>query len=127
MNRRFSLDRALSFLLLIPSALFLFPILIVLINSFKGQFYIADAPFTLPNAQTFAGFTNYISGMQKTGFLQAFGWSLLITVGSVWVIVLFTSMTAWYIVRLKSAWSTLLYNLFVTSMVVPFQMVMFSS
>jgi len=95
-------------------------------NSFKGQFYIADAPFTLPNSQTFAGFTNYVTGLQKTGFLQAFGWSLLITIGSVGVIVLFTSMTAWYIVRLKSVWSTLLYYLFVASMVVPFQMVMFT-
>jgi len=126
LKRRFSLDCALGFLLLIPSALFIFPILIVLMNSFKGQFYIADAPFTLPNSQTFAGFTNYVTGLQKTGFLQAFGWSLLITIGSVGVIVLFTSMTAWYIVRLKSVWSTLLYYLFVASMVVPFQMVMFT-
>ena len=59
---------------------FLAPIIIVLYNSFKGKFYISDDPFALPNAETFSGIENYISGIEKTGFPAAFGWSLLITV-----------------------------------------------
>ncbi len=106
--------------------LFLSPIFIVLMNSFKGQFYIADAPFTFPDAKTFVGIKNYITGIAKIGFFEAFGYSLFITVGSVVVITLFTSMTAWYITRVKTKVSSILYYLFVFSMIVPFQMVMFT-
>ena len=74
----------------------------------------------------FAGLENYTEGIRKTGFFAAFGWSAFITVGSVLVIVLFTSMTAWYITRVKTRLSNTLYYLFVFSMVVPFQMVMFT-
>ena len=74
----------------------------------------------------FAGLENYTEGIRKTGFFAAFGWSAFITVGSVLVIVLFTSMTAWYITRVKTRLSNTLYYLFVFSMVVPFQMVMFA-
>lgn len=115
-----------SFLLTVLAFVFMLPIVIVVINSFKGQFYIAEAPFSLPNAGTFAGITNYISGIEKTGFFSAFFYSLFITVASVGVIVLFTSMTAWYLVRAKGWFSSLLYYLFVFSMIVPFQMVMFT-
>ena len=99
---------------------------IVLYNSFKGKFYISDDPFALPNAETFSGIENYISGIEKTGFPAAFGWSLFITVFSVIAIVLFTSMTAWYIVRVKNGFTKALYYIFVFSMIVPFQMVMFT-
>ena len=126
MKQVFRTDRILCILLAVLAVLFLLPILIVLMNSFKGQFYIADAPFALPNTVTFAGFDNYVSGIAKTGFPKAFGWSLFITVGSVAVLVICTSMTAWYIIRCKSVWTTVLYYLFVASMVVPFQMVMFT-
>jgi raffinose/stachyose/melibiose transport system permease protein len=95
-------------------------------NSFKGRFYISDEPFALPNAETFVGFDNYVSGVSKTGFIQAFGYSLFITVFSVLVIVIFTSMTAWCITRVKSKFSTAFYYLLVFSMIVPFQMVMFT-
>ena len=61
---------ATAFLLIILSLLFIAPVIIVLINSFKGQFYIADAPFTLPNALTFSGAENYINGIEKTVFFQ---------------------------------------------------------
>jgi len=108
------------------AALSLAPIFIVLMNSFKGRFFISDTPFALPNSQTFAEITNYISGIEKTGFIQAFGYSLFITVFSVGVIVLFTSMTAWCITRVKSTISSLLFYLLVFSMIVPFQMVMFT-
>ena len=74
----------------------------------------------------FAGLENYTEGIRKTGFFAAFGWSAFITVGSVLVIVLFTSKTAWYITRVKTRLSNTLYYLFVFSMVVPFQMVMFT-
>lgn len=112
--------------LLILSVLFLAPILVVLMNSFKGRFFISDTPFALPDADTFVGFKNYTSGIAKTGFIQAFGYSLFITVFSVLAIVLFTSMTAWCITRVKSKLSTIIYYLLVASMIVPFQMVMFT-
>lgn len=119
--------KTLLYLLLIGIGLaFLAPIIIVLYNSFKGKFYISDDPFALPNAETFSGIENYISGIEKTGFPAAFGWSLFITVFSVIAIVLFTSMTAWYIVRIKNGFTKALYYIFVFSMIVPFQMVMFT-
>lgn len=106
--------------------LFLLPIGIVLMNSFKGQFYIADAPFALPNANTFVGLQNYGNGIAKIDFWRAFGYSLFITVASVMLIVIGTSMTAWYLVRNRSRFSSFLYYSFVFSMIVPFQMVMFT-
>ena len=112
--------------LVILAVLFMAPIFIVFMNSFKGRFFISDAPFALPNAQTFVGLKNYTSGLEKTGFVQAFGYSLFITVFSVGTIVLFTSMTAWCITRVKSKLSTFLYYLLIFSMIVPFQMVMFT-
>lgn len=119
--------KTLLYLLLIGIGLAFFaPIIIVLYNSFKGKFYISDDPFALPNAGTFSGIENYISGIEKTGFPAAFGWSLFITVFSVIAIVLFTSMTAWYIVRVKNGFTKALYYIFVFSMIVPFQMVMFT-
>ena len=119
--------RVLLYIFLITtSAAFLAPIIIVLYNSFKGKFFISDDPFALPNAETFSGIENYIGGIEKTGFLAAFGWSLFITVFSVAAIVLFTSMTAWYIVRVKNKFTKALYYIFVFSMIVPFQMVMFT-
>jgi raffinose/stachyose/melibiose transport system permease protein len=95
-------------------------------NSFKGRFFISDAPFALPDAQTFIGLKNYFNGVEKVGFIKAFGYSLFITVCSVGVIILFTSMTAWCITRVKSKLSTILYYLLIFSMIVPFQMVMFT-
>ncbi len=113
-------------LLLVLSVIFTAPILIVLINSFKQRFSIATEPFILPNAETFTGLLNYSTGLTTTGFLQAFWWSLFITVLSVAAIVIFTSMTAWYIVRVKTLFTTAFYYALVFSMIVPFQMVMFT-
>lgn len=126
MKRRKLTDKLIFITLLILSIAFLAPILIVFMNSLKGKFFISDTPFLLPNSKNYVGFTNYINGLTKTGFVQAFGWSLFITVSSVLVIVLFTSMTAWYITRVKSKLTKTLYYLFVFSMIVPFQMVMFT-
>ncbi len=108
------------------SIAFLAPIFIVLMNSFKGKLYISDAPFQLPTSETFVGLANYIEGIVKIGFFQAFGWSLFITVASVAAIVFFTSMTAWWITRVKNKFTTFIYFLFAFSMIVPFQMVMFT-
>lgn len=113
-------------ILLALAILFIFPVFIVLINSFKLKFSIADTPFVFPNANTFTGFENYITGIENTGFPSAFGWSLFITVFSVAAIVFFTSMTAWYIVRVKTVFTISLYYALVFSMIVPFQMVMFT-
>lgn len=113
-------------LLLILAVLFIAPILIVLMNSFKGQFYISGEPFRFPTKETFVGFLNYRSGIDKIDFFSAFGYSLFITVASVAVIILFTSMASWYIVRRKSLFTKLFYLTLVFSMIVPFQMVMFT-
>ena len=127
MKAQKNLQDNLTFIFLfILAALILAPMLIVLMNSFKGRFFIADTPFALPNSQTFIGMKNYFSGLAKTGFIQAFWYSLFITVFSVTTIVFFTSMTAWCITRVKSKVSSFLYYLLVFSMIVPFQMVMFT-
>ena len=116
----------LTIIFSVLSILFLAPILIVFMNSFKGRLFISQTPFALPTAETFSGLTNYVEGIAKTGFVSAFFQSLTITVCSVAVIILFTSMTAWYIIRVKSTFTNALYYLFVFAMIVPFQMVMFT-
>ena len=111
---------SLFLILFILSVAFILPVIIVLINSFKGQFFIADAPFSLPDSNTFAGFTNYLKGIEKTNFFTAFFYSVFVTVGSVLVLTVGASMTSWYLVRAKNKVSAFLYYLFV------FQMVMFT-
>lgn len=102
------------------------PVFIVLYNSFKKKSYINLEPFTLPNESTLAGTQNYANAINQYGFLKAVGWTLFITVGSVLVILLCTSMCAWYITRVKNRFTNSVYLLCVFSMVVPFQMVMFT-
>ena len=126
MKREKAFDSIAFILLLLASVVFLAPIFIVLQNSFKYKFSISQTPFLPPNGDTFSGIQNYITGIRDTGFFSAFLWSVFVTVGSVAVIVLFTSMTAWYITRVKSRFNSTLYYLFVFSMIVPFQMVMFT-
>lgn len=123
-NRSFNTITSIVFGIL--AVLFLAPVFIVLSNSFKGRFFISSAPFALPSADTFVGLENYINGFTISDFDSAFFRSLFITIGSVAAIVLFTSMAAWYIIRSKNFISKLLYYLFVFSMIVPFQMVMFT-
>ena len=90
-------NMALSVVFSIISILWLFPIALVVINSFKKKAYISRKPFAIPTDKMFVGLDNYINGIKKTGFVEAFGWTLLITVGSVAAIILCTSMCAWYI------------------------------
>jgi raffinose/stachyose/melibiose transport system permease protein len=112
----------LSFL----TILFISPILIVLMNSFKSKLFISNEPFSFPNPETYAGGENYITGAAKIEFFDAFGYSLFITVFSVISISLVTSMLAWYITRVKTKFTNFVYYLLVFSMIVPFQMVMFT-
>lgn len=126
-KRKSSASHTIVYIVLILiSVIFLAPIFIVFYNSFKSKLYITSEPFALPNSETFAGLENYTGGLEKTSFLSAFGRSVFITVISVAAIVLFTSMTAWYITRVKNRFTKFLYFAFVFSMIVPFQMVMFT-
>lgn len=102
------------------------PILIVLMNSFKKKVYINKEPFTLPTEKTWNSIENYLTAIDKYELLSAVGWTVFITVASVLVILICTSMCAWYITRVKSGFTKVLYLLCVFSMVVPFQMVMFT-
>lgn len=113
-------------LLILLAALFLLPIGLVLLNSFKSRLYISAAPFALPDSTTFVGWENYRTGLQSAGFAAAFGRSVFITVGSVALLVVGCSMTAWYLARAKGILPKVLYLLFVFSMIVPFQMVMYT-
>mgnify|MGYP003518176652 CR=1 FL=1 len=119
-------NNAIFFLLLVLSVLFLVPIIIVFINSFKSRIYISNEPLKLPTAETFVGLENYINGVTSSDFFSAFLRSLFITVVSVILIVLFASMAAWYIVRSNSKITKGIYYMLVFSMIVPFQMVMYT-
>ena len=99
-------------ILTVISVLFIAPIVIVFMNSFKSKLFINSTPFAFPNADSFVGLANYGEGMIKTGFLQAFFITLFITVASVFLIVMLTSMTAWYLVRVKSRFTKVMYYLF---------------
>lgn len=119
-------NNVIFFVLLALSVLFLVPIIIVIINSFKSQIYISSQPLKLPNAETFVALENYINGVTSSDFFSAFLRSLFITVVSVILIVLFASMAAWYIVRSNSKITKGIYYMLVFSMIVPFQMVMYT-
>lgn len=112
-------------ILMIISIVFIAPILLVLMNSFKGKLFVSNEPFTFPNAESFVGLKNYTNGIEKIDFFSAFFVSLFITVCSVIIIVLATAMCAWFITRVKTWYTKLLYVLFAFSMIVPFQMVMY--
>ena len=104
------------------------PVIEVLINSFKSNNFVNLEPFALPNSESFVGFANYIKGVTfgNYPFVKALGYSLFVTVASVFLILLFCSMSAWYIARVKSGVANLFYYLCLFSMIVPFQMVMFT-
>lgn len=113
-------------ILTLLSVVFLVPIVLVIMNSFKNKLFINTTPFQLPNAESFVGFRNYVDGLTKIKFWDSIGYSLFITVFSVAVIVVCCSMAAWYIVRVKNKITSTVYYLFIASMVVPFQMVMYT-
>lgn len=116
---------AFAFLCLL-SAIFLVPILLVLLNSFKSRFYISSSPFAMPNSETFVGFENYLNGLSSSGFFISFIRSVWLSIASVLVIIVCTSMASWFIVRVKNKFTKAIYFLFAFSMIVPFQMVMYT-
>lgn len=118
--------KALALLFSVFSIIYVAPIAIIIINSLKKKAYITSTPFALPTQKSFVELQNYVEGITKTKFWNAFGTSLFVTITSVAVILLCTSMAAWYISRTKSKVSKIFYYLCVFSMVVPFQMVMFT-
>mgnify|MGYP003070243772 FL=1 len=117
----------LTVLLAALCVVWLYPVLLILINSLKDELAISTATvFELPTQATFAGLHNYAYGITQLNFLQSFGYSATITITSVVLILLCCSMCGWYITRVSSAISKAMYLLCVFSMVVPFQMVMFT-
>ena len=110
----------------IIGVVYIMPILIVLINSFKNKVFINKEPFKLPTKQTWVGIDNFLSAIDKYELLSAVGWTVFITVGSVLVILVCTSMCAWYITRVHNKVNATIYMLCLFSMIVPFQMVMFT-
>ncbi len=126
MTRKKIVNAVIFVFLCILAVVFLYPLFFILNNSFKGRFFISSNPFELPTAETFVGVSNYVNGLLKTGLISAIGYSFFITIVSVLMIILFTSMTAYYISRVKSRFTSALYYMFTFSMIVPFQMVMFT-
>lgn len=118
----------LTVLFAVIAILYVMPIVIVLINSFKGNSGINTQTFALPNAETFMGFDNYVKGVTfgNYNFWKCVEYSFTITILSTALIILCTSMAAWYISRVNSRFCKLVYYVCVFSMVVPFQMVMFT-
>ena len=116
----------LTLILAAVSVAYIYPLIIVAVNSFKKKAFISKYPFTLPDVKSFANWDNYTSGLQKINFFDSLLNSVIITVLSVVLILLCTSMCAWFISRVKSKFSKVVYYLCVFSMIVPFQMVMFT-
>ena len=121
-------SKILSLCFAVLSVFWLIPVFLTLVNSFKSNNFVNLDAFALPNSESFVGLANYIKGMTfgDYPFVKAAGFSFLITIASVLLILLFCSMTAWYIVRVKSKAANLFYYLCLFSMIVPFQMVMFT-
>ena len=119
MNKKVKHGTLLTVIFTVLSLLYLYPIVLVFINSFKKKAYISKAPFEIPTGKMYVGLENYIRGIKQTGLIQAFGWSLFITILS-------CSMCAWYICRVKTKFTKVLYMLCLFAMIVPFQMEMFT-
>ena len=118
----------LTVLFIVICVIYLMPVFTVLMNSFKTNASINTNTFAFPNAETFTGTSNYVNGINvgEYPFLKSAGYSLLITITSSALILVCTSMAAWYISRVNSIFARIVYYLCVFSMVVPFQMVMFT-
>jgi raffinose/stachyose/melibiose transport system permease protein len=120
-------DIIVTLVMTVMALTFVYPIFMVLINSFKDNTAIStDSVFQLPDEASFVGLKNYIYALEAKGFFESFIYSLFITISSVLAICICCSMCAWFITRVKGVLSSALYYLFVFSMVVPFQMVMFT-
>ena len=120
-------DNILTVIMSVLCLLWIYPIVLILLNSLKKEgTFTTSTVFQLPTKETFAGIGNYVYGVTKMGFLSSLGYSLLITITSVFLILLCCSMTGWYLTRVNNKLSKFMNLLIVFSMVVPFQMVMFT-
>ena len=126
MNKTKVANSIIFVILTILAMVFLYPLVFILNNSFKGKFFISADPFGFPTEETFVGITNYVNGLEKTGLINAIGYSFFITIVSILMLILFCSMTAYYITRVKNVATSVMYYMFTFSMIVPFQMVMFT-
>ena len=127
MKRDKIINKILAVFFTVLSLAWIYPMVMILMNSFKEETTITTSTaFDFVTSENSAGFANYIAALEKQGFLAAFGYSLVITITSVALILVCCSMCAWFIVRVKNRISNILYYLFVFSMVVPFQMLMFT-
>lgn len=116
-----------TIILTIISIIWIYPIVMILFNSLKVESAITTSGvFQLPTSETWNGIQNFVASVTQMDFLKSFWYSLVISVMSVVLILLCCSMCAWYIVRVNGTLSKVLYYLCVFSMVVPFQMVMFT-
>ncbi|MBQ5657807.1 MAG: carbohydrate ABC transporter permease [Bacteroidaceae bacterium] len=126
-NRKSISDTLMTIILTVLSIVWVYPVIMILFNSLKVETAIStNTAFDLPTAETFTGLQNYVNAVSSKGFMDAFFTSLVITITSVAAILLFCSMCAWYITRVENIFTKLVYFLFVFSMVVPFQMLMFT-
>ncbi len=126
-NKNSLSNTLLTVFLTLLSFAWIYPVVMILLNSLKKETAIStNTAFQLPTAETFAGLENYVNAVGSKGFVEAFFTSMLITVTSVIAILIFCSMCAWYITRVENFFTKLVYFLFVFSMVVPFQMLMFT-
>ena len=126
-NRKSISDTLMTIILTVLSIVWVYPVIMILFNSLKVETAIStNTAFDLPTAETFTGLQNYVNAVNSKGFVDAFFTSLVITITSVAAILLFCSMCAWYITRVENIFTKLVYFLFVFSMVVPFQMLMFT-
>ena len=126
MKAKEQIARVIVFIVLcVLAILWIYPVFMILINSLN-TFISTNSVFQLPNAKSFVGLLNYQNALSSKGFAAAFGYSLVITVTSDVLILICTSMCAWYITRVHGILSKVCYALFVFSMVVPFQMLMFT-
>ena len=129
MKQKYTLgSKILTVFFVLLCAVWVFPIIEVVINSFKSNNFINLDAFALPNSESFVGWDNYLKGMTfgNYPFFKSVGYSVFISVASVVLILLFCSMSAWYIVRVQSTGANIFYYLCLFSMIVPFQMVMFT-
>ena len=127
LKAKHALNMAFTVVFAVLAVLYVYPVFMILINSFKAETAISTSTvFQLPTADTFAGAANFVAAVVSQGFLQSFFYSAFITVTSVALILLCCSMCAWYITRVDNPFCKAIYYLCVFSMVVPFQMVMFT-
>ena len=129
MKKKYSLgSKILTVFFTVLCLIWVFPIFEVVINSFKSNNFINLDAFALPNGESFVGWANYLEGLTfgNYPFMKSVGYSVYMSVVSVGLILLFCSMSAWYIVRVKSKAANIFYYLCLFSMIVPFQMVMFT-